>query len=53
MVRHHSNHSQVFNYELVVGLDQLVGYLMQKMAPDVRDPTVVAGETANGFEAIA
>ncbi len=40
---------QVFDYEPVVGLDQPVGDLMQKMATNIGDPVMVARQPGGGL----
>ena len=46
MVGQHSGHIEVFDDEPVVGLDQLVGDLVQEMPTDVRDVVVMAPSRA-------
>ena len=52
MVGQHSGHVQVFDDEPVVGLDQLIGYLMQEMSAHIGDVVVMPRQPGGGVLAV-
>jgi hypothetical protein len=48
----HSGHVEVLDDEPVVGLDQLIGYLVEEMAAHIRDTAVMPTQPGSGILAV-
>ena len=51
-IAHHPGDVEVFDDEPIVGLDQLVGHLVQEMAAHVGDVIVMPGQLRGGLAAV-